>query len=77
MADPEVSSNNTEYQKLVRAVSDMQVAVDAFAAYQDLERQLADAKEMLRESEGAAPRRHVQPLRPAAALQLRTSCRVR
>ncbi|PSC70498.1 Peptide chain release factor 1 [Micractinium conductrix] len=54
MADPEVSSNNTEYQKLVRAVSDMQVAVDAFAAYQDLERQLADAKEMLRESEGDA-----------------------
>ena len=25
MADPEVSSNNTEYQKLVRAVSDIQV----------------------------------------------------
>lgn len=94
MADPEVSSNNTEYQKLVRAVSDIQVrvrparlfvrctarstrkraahvhdmqqpsvvlhptpfsqeAVDAYAAYKDVERQLADAKELLRESDGA------------------------
>lgn len=52
MADPEVSSNNTEYQKLVRAVSDIQDAVDAYAAYKELERQLADAKELLRESDG-------------------------
>lgn len=53
MADPEVSSNNTEYQKLVRAVTDIQDAVDGYAAYKDLEKQLAAAKELLRESEGA------------------------
>lgn len=52
MADPEVSGNNTEYQKLVRAVSDIQDAVDGYTAYKDLERQLADAKELLKESEG-------------------------
>ncbi|KAL4446357.1 hypothetical protein ABPG77_003164 [Micractinium sp. CCAP 211/92] len=52
MADPEVSSNNTEYQKLVRALTDIQEAVDAFGEYKDLERQLVDAKELLRESEG-------------------------
>lgn len=51
MADPEVSGNNTEYQKLVRALTDIQDAVDAFGEYKDLERQLADAKELLRESE--------------------------
>lgn len=53
MADPEVSANNSEYQKLVRAVSDIQEAVEGFGAYKDMERQLADAKELLRESEGA------------------------
>lgn len=52
MADPEVSGNNTGYQKLVRAVSDIQDAVDGYTAYKDLERQLADAKELLKESEG-------------------------
>lgn len=55
MADPEVSGNNTEYQKLVRMVSDMQDAVDGFARYKDLERQLAEAKELLKDSEGALP----------------------
>ena len=32
MADPEVSSNNTEYQKLVRAVSDIQVGAECWDA---------------------------------------------
>lgn len=36
----------------VRALTDIQDAVDAFQAYKELERQLADAKEMLKESEG-------------------------
>jgi hypothetical protein len=52
MADPDVSSNNTEYQKLVRAVTEIQDAVDGYSAYKDLEKQLAAAKELLRESEG-------------------------
>lgn len=102
MADPAVSGNNAEYQKVARAVADIQVgppaapgeggapprgsrpvrdhrprqrgagrclctdaaaaaaaaarpaqdAVDAFAAYREAERQLAAAREMLRESDG-------------------------
>lgn len=52
MADPEVSGNNTEYQKLVRSVTDIQDAVEQYQAYKELERQLSDAKDMLKESEG-------------------------
>ncbi|KAI3436138.1 hypothetical protein D9Q98_002195 [Chlorella vulgaris] len=52
MADPEISGNNVEYQKLVRAVSDMSDAVDGYTAYKGLERQLAEAKDLLRECDG-------------------------
>ena len=52
MAEPEVSGNPTEYQRLVRAVTDIQDAVEAFREYKDTLRRLLDAKEMLRESEG-------------------------
>ncbi len=69
MADPEVSSNNTEYQKLVRALTDIQEAVDAFGEYKDLERQLVDAKELLRESEGEARARWLDCLRRHGLLE--------
>jgi peptide chain release factor 1 len=52
MADPEVSGNPTEYQRLVRAVSDIQEAVEAYVGYKETARRLADAREMLRECEG-------------------------
>jgi len=52
MADPEISGNPTEYQRLVRAVSDIQDAVEAYLAYKDTERQLTNAKEMLKECDG-------------------------
>lgn len=52
MADPEVSANQSEYQRLVRAISEIQDAVEAFQKYKDTERQLVDAKQMLKESEG-------------------------
>ena len=52
MADPDISGNPTEYQRLVRAVSDIQNAVEAYIAYKDTEKQLTDAKDMVRESEG-------------------------
>lgn len=52
MADPDVSGNPTEYQRLVRAVSDIQDTVEAYREYKDTQRRLGDAKEMLRESEG-------------------------
>lgn len=51
MADPAVSSDQTEYQKLVRAMSDIQAAVEAFQKYRDIERQVADAKAMMKECE--------------------------
>jgi peptide chain release factor 1 len=54
MADPNVSSNQTEYQKLVRAVSDIQDAVEAYQRYKELDRQLIDAKQMMKECEGDA-----------------------
>lgn len=52
MADPVVSSDQTEYQKLVRAMSDIQAAVEAYQRYRDLERQVVDAKAMMKECEG-------------------------
>lgn len=51
MADPDVSGNPTEYQRLVRAVSDIQDAVEAFVEYKGLARRLVEAKEMVRECE--------------------------
>lgn len=54
MADPDVSGNPTEYQRLVRAVTDIQDAVQAYGEYKDTVRQLAEAKELLKESEGDA-----------------------
>lgn len=75
MADPEVSGNNTEYQKLVRALTDIQEAVDAFGEYKDLERQLADAKELLRESEGeGASGRHHRRAPPCQGQRLCWVC---
>lgn len=52
MADPEISGNPTEYQRIVRSVSDIQDAVEAYREYKENLRQLGDAKEMLKESEG-------------------------
>lgn len=54
MADPDVSSNPTEYQRLARMVSDIQDSVEAYIQYKDLQRQLVDAQAMLKESEGDA-----------------------
>jgi len=52
MADPEVSGNPTEYQRLVRSLSDIQGAVEAFREYKENQRRLKEAKEMLKECEG-------------------------
>lgn len=52
MADPEISGNPTEYQRLVRSVADMQETVEAYGEYKEIEKQLKAAKDLLRESEG-------------------------
>ncbi|KAG7672444.1 putative Peptide chain release factor 1 [Nannochloris sp. 'desiccata'] len=52
MADPEVSGNPTEYQRLVRSLTDIQDAVEAFREYKETQRRLKEAKEMMKECEG-------------------------
>jgi peptide chain release factor 1 len=52
MADPEVSGNPTEYQRLVRALTDIQDAVEAFREYKETQRRLKEAKDMMKECEG-------------------------
>lgn len=52
MADPEISGNPTEYQRLVRSLADIQDAVEAYREFKDNERRLSEAKELLKESDG-------------------------
>lgn len=52
MADPEISGNPTEYQRLVRSLADIQDAVEAYREFKDNERRFAEAKELLKESDG-------------------------
>ena len=52
MADPDLAANNTEFQKVARAASEIEEAVTAYHRYNDTLRQLADAKELLRECDG-------------------------
>lgn len=52
MADPEVSGNPTEYQRLVRSLTDIQDAVEAFREYKETQRRLKEAKDMMKECEG-------------------------
>ena len=54
MADPDISANQTEYQKLVKAISEIQDSVEAYGRYREMEKELLAAKEMLKESEGDA-----------------------
>mmetsp|Transcript_3645 Transcript_3645/g.10470 ORF Transcript_3645/g.10470 Transcript_3645/m.10470 type:complete len:412 (-) Transcript_3645:1688-2923(-) len=53
MADPDVSGNQTQYQKLVKACSEIQDQVEAYQRYKDTERELEDAKAMIKECESA------------------------
>lgn len=55
MADPTVSGNPSEYQKLARSVADLQPAVDAYEQFLTTERQLAEAREMVKECESSDP----------------------
>ena len=52
MADPEIAADATEFQKLAKAASSLQATVTAFAAGKEAEAQLAEAKQMLKESAG-------------------------
>eukprot|EP00897_Mesotaenium_endlicherianum_P000546 jgi/Mesen1/10492/ME000083S09996 len=52
LADPDVASNNSEYQKIARSVAELQEVVDAYDAYKRCEQELAEAKEMAQEAAG-------------------------
>ncbi len=56
MADPDISSEPGKFQEVAKAASELQQAADGYTAYTDLERQLREAKAMLKESQGEAPR---------------------
>jgi len=53
MADPAVSGNPSEFQKVAMAAAELQERVDSYENYCRLELELAEAKEMLKDSDGA------------------------
>ena len=52
MADPDVASNATEFQKVARAAAEMEDQVSAYDKYKATQAALKEAKELLRESDG-------------------------
>jgi hypothetical protein len=54
MASPEVSSNPTEFQKVARAAADLEQTVTAYREYEQLQQELAEAKELAAESAGVS-----------------------
>lgn len=59
MASPEVSSNPTEFQKVARAAADLEQTVTAYREYEQLQQELAEAKELAAESAGCKISRQV------------------
>lgn len=52
MADPDKISDSSEFQRIAKAASDLEQTVSAYREYMDVQQQLAEAKQMLKESEG-------------------------
>lgn len=53
MSDPDIASNATEFQKVARAAAQMEDQVSAYDKYKATQAALKEAKELLRESDGA------------------------
>jgi len=51
MLDPEVTGNNTVYQQITRAWSDLSAVVTSYREYKRAQQQIAEAEEMLGDSE--------------------------
>lgn len=51
LADPQVLANNEIYQKVAKEHSDLSRLVDAFNQYNELERQLEDNRELMRDED--------------------------
>ncbi|KAF3330273.1 peptide chain release factor APG3 [Carex littledalei] len=52
LADPDITSNPTEYQKLAQSVAELDVVVTKYRQFKECEKQLAEAKELAKENEG-------------------------
>ena len=55
MADPEKLADSSEFQRIAKATADLEQTVSAYREYMDAHEQLTEAKQMLRESDGAMP----------------------
>jgi len=53
MADPDLPSNPTEFQRVAKAASDLQVQVEGFQEYRQLEAELEETRSMLKDGDGA------------------------
>ncbi len=53
MADPDLPSNPAEFQRVAKAASDLQVQVEGFQEYRQLEAELEETRSMLKDGDGA------------------------
>lgn len=53
MAEPEVLANTSEMQKIAKAAADLEPTVQAYRDYLQTTEALAEAQQLLRESDGA------------------------
>lgn len=52
LADPDVVSNNSEYQKLVQSMADLDEVVSTFRTFKDCEKQLEESKALAKDAVG-------------------------
>ncbi|KAK9810519.1 hypothetical protein WJX72_012069 [[Myrmecia] bisecta] len=52
MADPDISANPNEFQRVAKAAADLEPTVTAYNAYLDTVEQLQEARDMMKESDG-------------------------
>ena len=57
MADPQIASNPTEFQRIATAAAELQPVVDAYRQLKEAEKELQGAKAVLRDSAGTPTRR--------------------
>lgn len=70
MSDPDVASNATEFQKVARAASELEVTVNTYKQHQDLEQQLEVARVYLKEEAAADPDMAGEPHCVSSLLQV-------
>eukprot|EP00850_Spirogloea_muscicola_P015121 SM000113S24077 [mRNA] locus=s113:391865:395399:+ [translate_table: standard] len=51
LADPDVASNNSEYQRIAKSVAELEEVVQTYTDFKDTEQELAEAREMSRDGD--------------------------